>query len=190
VGSSFLCWYLARIPHFSIRVDLWRNSGPPFVLCGGLGVCPAHRQALSGAKGTGCERQFPHNSRNKVRRRTAALLAREIIPVLQSAIKAELVRLGPWADDALLVAHLLAALEFARVGKKENAQDYIRRAFAVGAHHRRQLASLVPVIIGVATRPWHRGFAVHPEAQKALDGFSTCLGGTAVVGVLESISGH
>jgi len=102
----------------------------------------------------------------------------EIIPVLQSAIEAEPVRLGPWADDALLMAHLLAALEFARVGQKENTRDYIRRAFPVGAHHRRHLASLVPVIIGVATRPWHRGFAAHPEAQKALDGFSICLGDT------------
>jgi glycosyltransferase involved in cell wall biosynthesis len=102
----------------------------------------------------------------------------EVIPVLQSAIEAEPVRLGPWADDALLVAYLLAALEFARVGQKEKVQDYIRRAFAVGAHHRRHLASLVPIIVGVATRPWHRGFAVHPEAQKTLDGFSTCLGET------------
>lgn len=102
----------------------------------------------------------------------------EIIPVLQSAIEAEPVRLGPWAGDALFVAHLLAALEFARVGQKENARDYIGRAFAVGARHRRHLASVVPVIIGGATRPWHCGFTVHPKAQKALDGFSTCLGET------------
>jgi hypothetical protein len=102
----------------------------------------------------------------------------EVIPVLQSAIEAEPIRLGPWADDALFVAHLLAALEFARVGQKENVRDSIRRAFAVGGHRRRHLASVVPVIIGAATRPWHRGFAVHPEAQKALDGFSTCLGET------------
>jgi glycosyltransferase involved in cell wall biosynthesis len=103
----------------------------------------------------------------------------EIIPVLQSVIEVEPVRLGPWADDALFVAHLLAVLEFARVGQKENARDYIRRAFAVGARHRRHLASVVPIIIGGATRPWHRGFAVHPNAQKALDGFSTCLGETS-----------
>ncbi len=102
----------------------------------------------------------------------------EVIPVLQSVIEAEPVRLGPWADDALFVAHLLAALEFARVGQKEKARDYIRRAFAAEARHRRHLASVVPVIIGVATRPWHRGFAVHPNAQKALDGFGTCLGET------------
>jgi glycosyltransferase involved in cell wall biosynthesis len=102
----------------------------------------------------------------------------EVIPVLQSVVEAEPVRLGPWADDALFVAHLLAALEFARVGQKENARDYVRWAFAIGAHHRRHLASLVPVLTGIATRPWHRGFTVHPNAQKALDGFSTCLGET------------
>jgi glycosyltransferase involved in cell wall biosynthesis len=102
----------------------------------------------------------------------------EIIPVLQSVIEAEPVRLGPWADDALFVAHLLAALEFACVGQKVDAQDYVRQAFAVGAHSRRHLANVVPIIIGVATRPWHRGFAVHPRAQKALDEFSTCLGET------------
>jgi hypothetical protein len=76
------------------------------------------------------------------------------------------------------VAHLLAALEFARVGQEENVRDYIRRAFAVGAHCQRHLASVVPVIVGVATRPWHRGFAVHPNAQEAEDEFSTCLGET------------
>ena len=102
----------------------------------------------------------------------------EVIPVLQSVIEAEPVRLKPWADDALFVAHLLAALEFARVGQKEDARDYVRRAFAVGGHRRRHLASVVPVLIGGATRPWHSGFAVHPNAQKALDGFSTCLGET------------
>ena len=102
----------------------------------------------------------------------------EVIPVLQSVIEAEPIRLGPWADDALFVAHLLAALEFARVGQEENVREYIRQAFAVGTHRQRHLASVVPVMIGVATRPWHRGFAVHPNAQKALDEFSTCLGET------------
>jgi hypothetical protein len=102
----------------------------------------------------------------------------EIIPVLQSTIEAEPARLGPWANDALLVAHLLAALEFARVGQMENAQDYVRQAFAVGMPDRKRLASAARAIIGVATRPWHRGFASDPSAQKALDGLSTCLGDT------------
>lgn len=99
----------------------------------------------------------------------------EIIPVLQQTIREEALTLNTWADDALFMAHLLAGLEFARVGQTDTAQIYVSRAFEIAPQPVHHPAVLASGLYRAAVYPWHNATRPHPLAQQALDNFSQCL---------------
>lgn len=75
--------------------------------------------------------------------------------------------------DACFMAHLLAGLEFARVGAVELARTYMVKAFGLG--RTRHAAELASTLSQTAFRPWYSGFREHPQAETALDNLSGVL---------------
>jgi glycosyltransferase involved in cell wall biosynthesis len=105
----------------------------------------------------------------------------EIISVLQQTIQEEdPQRFKPWANDALFMAHLLAALEFARAAQLETARLYVERAFSLDPSPEKHPAILASGLFKTASYPWHNAFRLHPESQRALDNLSACLYDTPI----------
>lgn len=102
----------------------------------------------------------------------------EIIPVLQQTIADDAARFTRWGNDALFMAHLLAALEFARSDAVSSAQKYVSRAFELLPTPDRHPAVLASGLYRAAMFPWHSAFRRHPLAEQALDNLSQCLLGT------------
>lgn len=96
---------------------------------------------------------------------------------------------GIWLEEALFMAHLLASLEFARVGQAPAAQHHLEQTFSRKGIEQKHPAVIASGLYRAATYPWHSAFQPHAQAQQALDIFCQCLaktpGAQPVLGYLQ-----
>jgi hypothetical protein len=81
---------------------------------------------------------------------------------------------------ALFMTHLLAGLEFARVGKLKETEAYLNQAFTIAPQPPEHPAVLASGLYRAAVWPWHRAFEPHPQAGQAVENLRDCLGGSPV----------
>ncbi len=98
----------------------------------------------------------------------------EIIPILEEITGPES-RLSAYRVTALFWAHLLGALEFARTNDLKATKNHLAQAWPYRMPTE-ETPRLAFMLIETATRPWHRGFKEHPQAQQTITNFISCLG--------------
>jgi hypothetical protein len=110
----------------------------------------------------------------------------EIIPVLADVTASAGGALNTHRTPALFWAHLFGAVEYARTGRWEAAQDYLARALNWKMPALEEVSGLAWAIIETATRPWHRGFSEDSSAPQTISGLARCLGNSAIEQALRA----
>jgi len=87
---------------------------------------------------------------------------------------------------ALFRAHFLAAVEFARTSRTEEAKDYLAQAFAEYTPAVTEASELAFIAVQTATWPWHLAFKEYPQAQQTINRFAGCLGNSPLEQTLNT----
>lgn len=100
----------------------------------------------------------------------------EIIAVLNQVLSNRPANVAEaWLLSGLSMAHLLAVLEFARMGQLSAARQYAEQYFNNLVMPNRHPAVLASSLHKAAVYPWHSAFQPHVQAEQALDNLSNCL---------------
>jgi hypothetical protein len=110
----------------------------------------------------------------------------EIIPILDEVTAAASGPLNTRRPPALFWAHLFGAVEYARTGRLEAAQDYLAQALNWHRPALEEVSGLARAIIETASHPWHRGFRDDSNAQQTIFRLACCLGNSAIEQALRA----